>query len=79
MDFEQGDDKTLNIIIILHNLDTSYVKVKTMSGKRTRSRSVTISQDENDLINEQFAVWREGNFECRCQKLYKRPEYARCL
>lgn len=43
MDFEQGDDKTLNIIIILHNLDTSYVKVKTMPGKRTRSKSVTIN------------------------------------
>ena len=29
--FEQ-DDKILNIIIIVHNLDTSYVKVKTLSG-----------------------------------------------
>ena len=41
-DFEQ-DDKILNIIIIVHNLDTSYVKVKTLSGKRTRNRSVTIN------------------------------------
>lgn len=43
MDFEQGDDKILNIIIIVHNLDTSYVKVKTLFGKRTRNRSVTIN------------------------------------